>query len=310
MSGMEKQHNRKYSNGMENISGRFFRTADYFKDDLPVVVQHEIQRPENFFPPESLNRRQFWKILYVASGAGILRINRREYPFGPGFVCLNHPDDLTNLALDEPIELYNVLFQQKTIESDLMKLYNDNNFFSIFRPDFRPEQSLSHNLLHLIDSNRRIYLEIRRIHHECMHADANTGEMLRHMLLELLIEFSRQSARLFRRRRRQDAAGYIDRFLREHYAEPFDCERAAREVGLSKGYLFSFYRGATGRTIGDTLLAIRIGEAKRLLRESTMKIETVCYRCGFSDLSNFYKVFRRETGEAPGKYRKNEPLRQ
>lgn len=290
---------------MENISGRFFRTADYFKDDLPIVIQHEIQRPENFFPPESLNRRQFWKILYVASGTGILRINRREYPFGPGFVCLNHPDDLTNLALDEPIELYNVLFQQKTIESDLMKLYNDNNFFSIFRPDFRPEQSLSHNLLHLIDSNRRIYLEIRRIHHEYTHTDANTGEMLRHMLLELLIEFSRQSARLFRRRRRQDAAGYIDRFLREHYAEPFDSERAAREVGLSKGYLFSFYRSATGRTIGDTLLAIRIGEAKRLLRESTMKIETVCYRCGFSDLSNFYKLFRRETGDAPGKYRKN-----
>lgn len=216
-------------------------------------MQHNIHSPADFDPPESLNRRQFWKILYVIDGTGLLKINHREYPFGPGFVCLNHPDDLTNLALDRPVELYNILFLQKTIENDLARLYNDNSFFSIFRPDFRPEQSLSHNLLHLIDSNRRIYLEIRRLHHEYTHTDANSGEMLRHMLVGLLIEFSRQSARVFSRKRRQNAAGHIDRFLRENFAQPFDRERAAREVGMSKGYLFSYYRAATGRTIGETL---------------------------------------------------------
>lgn len=169
---------------MTNISGRFYRAADYFKDDLPIVVQHNIHSPADFDPPESLNRRQFWKILYIIDGTGLLKINHREYPFGPGFVCLNHPDDLTNLALDRPVELCNILFLQKTIENDLARLYNDNSFFSIFRPDFRPEQSLSHNLLHLIDSNRRIYLEIRRLHHEYTHTDANSGEMLRHMLVD------------------------------------------------------------------------------------------------------------------------------
>lgn len=290
---------------MTNISGRFYRAADYFKDDLPIVVQHNIHSPADFDPPESLNRRQFWKILYIIDGTGLLKINHREYPFGPGFVCLNHPDDLTNLALDRPVELCNILFLQKTIENDLARLYNDNSFFSIFRPDFRPEQSLSHNLLHLIDSNRRIYLEIRRLHHEYTHTDANSGEMLRHMLVGLLIEFSRQSARVFNRKRRQNAAGHIDRFLRENFAQPFDRERAAREVGMSKGYLFSYYRAATGRTIGETLLAIRLEEAKKLLAGTGMKIETVCYRCGFSDLSNFYKLFRRAAGTTPGAFRKS-----
>ena len=127
---------------MTNISGRFYRAADYFKDDLPIVVQHNIHSPADFDPPESLNRRQFWKILYIIDGTGLLKINHREYPFGPGFVCLNHPDDLTNLALDRPVELCNILFLQKTIENDLARLYNDNSFFSIFRPDFCPEQAL------------------------------------------------------------------------------------------------------------------------------------------------------------------------
>lgn len=299
---VEKQMLRRYDKDMAQISGKFYRTADYFKDELPVVVMHSIQSPETFFPPESLNRRQFWKILYVVSGTGVLKINRREYPFGPGFVCLNHPDDLTNLALDAPIELYNLLFLLRPIENELAKLYSGNRFFSIFRPEFRPEQSISHNLLHLIDSNRKLCLGIRRIHRECTHADANSAEMLRYLLLELLVEFSRQSSLVFSRRRRQDAVGYLEKFLREHYAERFDSDRAAREVGMSKNYLFDFYRRATGRTIGETLLAIRLEEVKKLIAGG-MKIETACYRCGFSDLSNFYRVFRRETGVAPGTFR-------
>ena len=290
---------------MEQISGKFFRTSDFFTGELPIVIRHDVQLPESFFPPESLNRRQFWKILYVVSGTGILKINHREYPFGPGFVCLNHPDDLTNLVLDTPMEVYSVLFLLRTIEGDLAKLYNDNHFFSIFRPDFRPEESINHNLLHLIDSNRTLYLEIRRLFHESTHADANSGEMLRYMLLELLVEFSRQSLRVFTRKRRTDAVGYLDKFLREHYSERFDSGEAAREVGMSKNYLFDFYRRATGRTIGETLLAIRIEEAKKFLTRTDMEIGTICYRSGFSDLSNFYKTFKRETGVPPGEYRKS-----
>jgi len=71
---------------------------------------------------------------------------------------------------------------------------------------------------------------------------------------------------------------------------------------MSKNYLFDFYRRATGRTIGETLLAIRLEEVKKLIAGG-MKIEAACYRCGFSDLSNFYRVFRRETGVAPGAFR-------
>ncbi len=303
---VEKRILPGYGKNMAQLSGKFFRTADYFKDELPIVVLHNVQSPASFFPPESLNRRQFWKILYVVSGTGVLKINHREYPFGPGFVCLNHPDDLTNLVLDAPIESYSLLFLLRPVESELAKLYSGNHFFSIFRPEFRPEQSISHNLLHLIDSNRKLYLGIRRIHHECTHVDANSVEMLRYLLLELLVEFSRQSSLVFSRRRRQDAVGYLEKFLREHYAERFDSERAAREVGMSKNYLFDFYRRATGRTIGNTLLAIRIEEVKKLIAGG-MRIETACYRCGFSDLSNFYRVFRRETGLPPGAFRPGEP---
>ncbi|MPM97042.1 HTH-type transcriptional activator RhaS [bioreactor metagenome] len=267
-------------------------------------MRHVVQRPEYFLPADAVNRRQFWKVFYVVAGGGEFRVNGRGFPVDPGFVCLSHPDDLTNMVTDLPVEMYQVLFQKKAIEDDLARLYNDNDFFSVFRPEFRPERSLNHDLLHLIDSNRKIRQVILRMLHEYNHADGNTGEMLRFMLLELLVEFSRRSASRFRRRRRSEAVADIDGYLGKHYAEPLRVEELARKIALSQGYLFGFYRRATGRTIGETLLSLRIEAAKKLLLDTEMEVRQVCFRCGFSDLSNFYKVFRRETGVAPGGYRK------
>lgn len=296
----------RYVYVMKEVTGTIFRRADYFKDGLPIVLQRAMQSPESFLPADSVNRRQFWKVFYVVSGRGEFRVNGRGFPFGPGLACLSHPDDLTNLVTDGPVEMYQVLFLKNVIEGDLARLCNDNGFFSVFRPEFRPEHSLNHDLLHLVDSNRKIRQVILRMLHEYNHADGNTGEMLRFMLLELLVEFSRRSADRFRRRRRSETVADIDAYLGKHFAEPLRIEELARKVALSPGYLSGFYRRATGRTIGETLLSVRIGEAKKLLRATEMEVGQVCFRCGFADLSNFYKVFRRETGVAPGRYRKEQ----
>lgn len=42
-------------------------------------------------------------------------------------------------------------------------------------------------------------------------------------------------------------------------------------------------------------------------RESAVPVERIGYRCGFSDPSNFYKQFRRETGTVPSAWRKKTP---
>lgn len=288
---------------MEKESERIYRTADYFKDDIPFVVQKLTMNP-GYSGADAVGRRQFWKILYVISGEGVLKINNRRYPVSPGFVCLNHPDDLTVLELENDLVIHNILFHLKSIGDDLAKLYSDNRFFTVFRPEFRPENSLSHELLHLMDSNRTISALIRKMHREYNHTDANSGIMLRLLLLELLIEFARLSSRTYNRKRRKDAVAFIRGFLAEHYNGELDAERIAREIGISKGYLFTFCRNATGRTLGETLLEIRLEKAKELLLADSTEVKKICYRCGFSDISNFYKRFRRETGVSPGEFRK------
>ena len=65
-----------------------------------------------------------------------------------------------------------------------------------------------------------------------------------------------------------------------------------------------FFKRMTGRTFVAYLHRLRVARACRLLVETDAPITGVCFDAGFSNLSNFNRVFRRERGVNPGKFRK------
>ena len=54
----------------------------------------------------------------------------------------------------------------------------------------------------------------------------------------------------------------------------------------------------------DFINTFRVEEAKRLLRETHLKIEAVAYDSGFNSLSTFHTAFKKETGMTPSAFRK------
>ena len=79
------------------------KAMDFLPPNLPVAVQRGHNK-RSMYNTESriLYRRDFWKIFYIFSGRGTLVINNKHYSFGPGFLCLIRPDDLTTFELDTP----------------------------------------------------------------------------------------------------------------------------------------------------------------------------------------------------------------
>lgn len=296
---------------MTNMTPNKFEAKNYIPSELPFSIRLDRNGPD-VYPcgkPE-LHQRDFWKIVYIVSGSGILLINGRRCPFSAGFVCLIHPDDLTTWELTEKITLYNILFLQRFIADSLKKWSDSRGFFSIFEPRFQPERSLNHELLHLLDANRSIFALIRKMSHEYEQPDIHSGELLRLYLLELLIGLARLSFHSYVRRRKDEVAGFIRSYLESDCREPLNIRKIAEETGFSRGYLLTLYKQKTGETIGTTLLKIRIRKALQLLFETNLTIERICYECGFSDPANFYRTFKRETGMNPGACRRQNRLRQ
>ncbi len=61
----------------------------------------------------------------------------------------------------------------------------------------------------------------------------------------------------------------------------------------------------TGKNLSDYIIDIRLGFASRLLVDSTMSIAEICYECGFNNLSNFNRIFKKKKSCSPKEFREN-----
>lgn len=66
-----------------------------------------------------------------------------------------------------------------------------------------------------------------------------------------------------------------------------------------------FFKLRTGRTLSDYIVDIRIGHAARRLVDTTMTSAEICYECGFNNISNFNRLFRKKKGCSPKEFRDN-----
>jgi AraC-like DNA-binding protein len=57
-------------------------------------------------------------------------------------------------------------------------------------------------------------------------------------------------------------------------------------------------------TLVEYIHSIRINTAKKLLQQSKMYVDDICYECGFNSVSFFNRKFKRYTGMTPMEYRR------
>ncbi|HAV13021.1 MAG TPA: hypothetical protein DCX06_05950 [Opitutae bacterium] len=93
------------------------------------------------------------------------------------------------------------------------------------------------------------------------------------------------------------------RYIKQHFGEPITIEDIIEYTGLSKRGLEKAFEKHLGRTPASELRRIRLDEAKRLLTETTDKIDSIALDCGYSNSSNLSCAFRRDTNMSPRSYR-------
>ena len=103
-----------------------------------------------------------------------------------------------------------------------------------------------------------------------------------------------------------DAGGSLEptrRWAVERLEEPLDVATMSRYAGVSPRTFARRFREETGTTPLQWLLAQRVLEARRLLEESDLPVETVAWRVGFGTAASLRDHFRRATATTPTAYR-------
>jgi AraC-like DNA-binding protein len=92
-------------------------------------------------------------------------------------------------------------------------------------------------------------------------------------------------------------------YLNNNFEKEITLSEAARLAAMTEVAFSRFFKTRTGKTFVDTLNEIRLGHASRLLIDTTQSIGEVAYQCGFNNMSNFNRIFKKKKDCTPKEFR-------
>lgn len=92
-------------------------------------------------------------------------------------------------------------------------------------------------------------------------------------------------------------------YVEKNFKEQIKLRDISQIIGMSDSAFSHFFKKKTKRNFIDYINDIRIGYASQMLFETTNSISEVCYKCGFNNISNFIRMFKKRKGETPSEYR-------
>lgn len=81
-------------------------------------------------------------------------------------------------------------------------------------------------------------------------------------------------------------------------------DELCKQLGYSRGHICNHFKRDTGKTVNAYFQLLKIGEAKRLILETSQDLNSISEVLGYNNPQYFSKVFRKLTGHTPGHFRK------
>jgi AraC-like DNA-binding protein len=97
----------------------------------------------------------------------------------------------------------------------------------------------------------------------------------------------------------------VQKFINDNYKEEIRLTQLAGLTGMSPVAFSRFFKLHTGRNLSNYIIDIRLGNATRLLIDTSMSVSEICYESGFNNLSNFNRIFRKKKDCSPKEFREN-----
>ena len=95
----------------------------------------------------------------------------------------------------------------------------------------------------------------------------------------------------------------IYEYVQENFDKRITLAEASELVNMSQVSFNRFMKKRTGKTFVDYVNDVRIGHAAIRLIEKDISISEIAYTCGFNNIANFNRVFKRAKNCTPSKYK-------
>lgn len=254
------------------------------------------------------------EISCVPEGEATYHIGEQYYDVRPGDVFILPNTDPHHLVLNRNQSVQNMVihFDSSFIWNSLGSNDLDYNFLLVF---FEKGPHFSHRLDRENPATVRIFHLMEDIYAEFGEKRIGYELMVKIKLQTIFTEIIRHYDYIDRdqthrpmpeqdRIQMREVMNYIN----EHFDNEIRLADLASIAHVSPAYFSTLFKRYNGLSPVEYIVRKRIQRAVELIRTTSMKLTDVAMVCGFNNSTNFYKAFRKVTGNTPVFYRQNEGL--
>ena len=274
----------------------------YYSNATEDFYINEITKPRDAL---SLHSHDYYQIYYLKSGRLIHRLEHGSAELKAGDVFIIPP----NLPHYVQTSTKEVCFYSISFMPDYVReMLDANRFVADFIhciTDISPERALPCLTLHPEDTELTDTL-VSKILKEFSSDLTGKDSVIKSSLALLLSVFARayldEQFESIRFSSERAAIAHCLGYIKNHLSEPITLSEMAQRTAMSKTAFCECFRRITGETFKSYLGRERVVEAAAMIR-SGKRVAEAAAALGYSDLSTFYRNFKKHLGLSPSEYK-------
>jgi len=251
-----------------------------------------------YFKAPDFHSHDFFEFYFFIDGSVTYHIEENSYELVPGDVLVIPPGELhrpvivNNKTAYERIVLwinekaiYEIL-KEKELTKEIIDLFKDKNHLVNFKKEeFKLNLDLLKSVIELQKSGKR----------------EDAVLVTSYVSIVLINLYKMLSQYPVKENRAESTISKLILFINENVEKDLTLDYLSEKFFISKYHMIRMFKNYTNTTIGQYITSKRITKAKLYIKQGDNILEA-SRKSGFTNYSNFYKAFVKETGMSPSKY--------
>ena len=260
---------------------------------------------------EREHTHEFVELVYTTKGNFTHCINGKSYAVSRGDLLFINYGEVHSFTVDsEEAEFYNFSVKPEFMSENIVNSETINDIFLIFLPEGTEElQSRKTSCVRFFGEER---VEIERIAKRMCDELENDdgGRPCQNFILNAYMRliFAKLIRALLENvgdERPNLLTDEVLRYIDENFTSPVNATTLADHCFYNPAYLGRVFKAVYGKSMNDYIREKRLSYAMELLKTTSLSVEEICQRVGYSGKAQFYKNFKKLYGKAPGEFRKD-----
>lgn len=269
--------------------------------DFPMNINKTwMRRQEYMFP--YYHKHDFYEVSCVMKGSGTMTVGGKRYALEPGDVVILHRNEIHGWQITDDLLLFVLSFKSELI-FDKVSLF-DYEYLRFF-------EEKGNHFINKINHDEiyagKIYHVMEDIYNEWIHEEIGRRMMMKSYVLRILTMLTRHYKNTSKslesdivQNKQMERLATVINYIREHYGEKITLEQAASKAYMSTTYFSVFFKRTMGENFSEYLIRFRIYKACEMLKSQKCSVLEAAHSCGFNNLSNFYRAYKKIMGKTPG----------